>query len=254
MIIDAHVHHHWSEVDAPPWPHIEATVSLAQRAGIHKLGLLGTYSLHGVDPTPIQIRTSNSNAAKIVARYPDTVYSLCYLNPAHDPRFIEEEVDRCVGEAGMKGIKQWIAVNARDERMAAVMEGAARHNVPVFFHAWYKTIQRVYHESSPADIRDLALRYPHVTIVMLHLIGGRERGVLDVKDLPNVYIDTSGSQPEAGYVEFAVAHLGAARLIFGSDAPLRDYGTQLAKVTGAHIDAADKAKILGQNAVALLGL
>ena len=254
MIIDAHVHHHWSVEDAPPWPHIDATVKLAQSAGIRKLGLLGTYGLHGVDPTPAQIRICNRSATQIVAKYPDIVYSLCYLNPAHDPRAIEEEIDRCVGEEGMKGIKQWFAVNARDERMAAVMEGAARHSVPVFFHSWYKTIQRVYHESSPADIRDLALRYPHVTLVMLHLNGGRERGVLDVKDLPNVYVDTSGSQPDAGYVEFAVQHLGAERLIFGSDAPLRDYGSQLAKVTGAHIDDDAKAKILGRNIAALLGL
>ena len=252
QIIDVHVHHHWADPEAPPWDHIEETVALAKRNGIDHIGLLGTYSFHGVDPTPHQIQISNSNAARIVARYPDQVYSLCYLNPAHEPAFIHAELDRCIGKHNMRGIKLWIAVNARDHRMDAVMQGAIRHNVPVFFHAWYKSVNWVYNESSPADIRHLALRYPQATIVMLHLPGGRERGVLDVKDLPNVLVDTSGSQPDVGFVEYAVEHLGAHRILYGSDAPIRDYASQLAKVTGAHISAEAKTRILGQNAMQLL--
>ena len=253
-IIDVHVHHHWADSEAPPWDHIEETVTLAEHCGIDRIGLLGTYSLHGVDPTPHQIRSSNSNAARIVARYPDRVYSLCYLNPVHGPAFIDTELDRCIGEHNMRGIKLWIAVNARDERLDAVMQGALRHRVPVFFHAWYKSVNRVYNESSPADIRDLALRYPDVTIVMLHLCGARERGVLDVKDLSNVLVDTSGSQPDVGILEYAVKHLGAERILYGSDAPIRDYVSQLAKVRGAHITEEAKARILGENAMKLLHL
>jgi len=167
---------------------------------------------------------------------------------------VRDELRRCVEEFGMPGIKQWIAVNARDPRMASVMEGARAYNLPVFFHAWYKATGYVYNESNPSDIRHLALRYPDVTIVMLHLNGHGVRGVQDIADLPNVWVDTSGSQPDAGFVEYAVAHLGAERILFGSDMPIRDYGAQMAKITGAAITDDDKARILGHNVQRLLHL
>jgi predicted TIM-barrel fold metal-dependent hydrolase len=254
MIIDIHVHHTWATPADPPWALIEETVVLAAQCGIAKLGLLGTYSFHGYDPTPEGIQECNSHAAEIVARFPEQVYSFCYLNPAHDPLFIRDELDRCVLEHGMKGVKLWIAVNARDKRLDAVMEGAARHRLPVLHHAWYKATGYIYNESTPADLRDLALRFPTVPMIMAHLNGCGVRGVLDIQDLPNVYVDTSGSQPDAGFIEFAVAELGAERILFGSDVPIRDYATQLAKVTGAAISSEAKQLILGANAARLMNL
>ena len=254
MIIDAHVHHTWAEPDNPPWALIEKTFAMAEQAGIDKIGFLGTYSFHGYDPNEEGITQCNTHAAKIVARYPEHSYSLCYLNPAHPRDFVHAELKRCVEEFGMKGIKQWVAVNARDERMERVMSGAIAYKLPVFFHAWYKATEYAYNESNPSDIRQLALRYPEATIVMLHLNGGGVRGVQDIADLPNVWVDTSGSQPDAGFVEYAVDQLGADRILFGSDMPIRDYGVQLAKVTGAQIDADAKTKILGTNVQNLLQL
>jgi predicted TIM-barrel fold metal-dependent hydrolase len=253
-IIDIHVHHTWANPTDPPWPLIEETFALAAQCGIAKVGLLGTYSFHGYDPTPEGIRDCNTHAARIVERYPDQAYSFCYLNPAHDPAFIQAELDRCVGDFGMKGIKLWIAVNARDARLDVVMAGARRYNLPVLHHAWYKATGYIYNESTPADVRDLALRFPDVPIIMAHLNGCGVRGVLDIQDLPNVYIDTSGSQPDAGFTEFAVEQLGADRILFGSDAPIRDYAVQLTKVTGAKISDAARQQILGQNAARLLKL
>jgi uncharacterized protein len=82
----------------------------------------------------------------------------------------------------------------------------------------------------------------------------RWRGVLDIKPYPNVVVDTSGAQPVAGLVEYAVAELGPDRVLFGSDWPIRDYAVQKARVTGAHISAQDRASILGENAARLLRL
>ncbi|MEZ4861484.1 MAG: amidohydrolase family protein [Caldilineaceae bacterium] len=254
MIIDIHVHHTWAQPTEPPWAFIEETFALAEQNGIDKLGFLGAVGDYGYDPTPEGVRESNSHAAKIVERYPAHAYSFCYLNPAHDPAFIRDELDRCVLEHGMKGIKLWIAVNAHDPRLDVVMEGARRHKLPVLHHAWYKSTVYVYNESTPADIRDLAQRHPDVPIIMAHLNGGGVRGVLDIKDLPNVAVDTSGSQPDAGFVEFAVEQLGAARVLFGSDVPIRDYATQLAKVQGAKISDEARRLILGQNAARLIHL
>jgi hypothetical protein len=64
MIIDAHVHHTWADPDDPPWALIEETFTLAEQAGISKIGLLGTYSFHGYDPTQEGITQCNTHAAK----------------------------------------------------------------------------------------------------------------------------------------------------------------------------------------------
>jgi predicted TIM-barrel fold metal-dependent hydrolase len=87
---------------------------------------------------------------------------------------------------------------------------------------------------------------------MAHLGGGGWRGVQDVKPYPNVLIDTSGAQPQAGLVEYAVRELGADRVLFGSDWPIRDFATQMARVTGARLPERDRRRILGLNAARLL--
>ena len=93
-----------------------------------------------------------------------------------------------------------------------------------------------------------------MTIILAHLGGGRQRGVLDVADVPNLLYDTSGSQPEAGLIEYAVRRLGAERVVFGSDWPCRDYGVQLGRILGADLTGEERYLILRGNAVRVLGL
>jgi hypothetical protein len=93
-----------------------------------------------------------------------------------------------------------------------------------------------------------------VKIIMAHLTGCGVRGVLAVKDCPNVVVDTSGAAPEAGLVEYAVAQLGAGRVLYGSDAPVRDFAVAIARITGSRLDARTQRMILHDNAHALLQL
>jgi predicted TIM-barrel fold metal-dependent hydrolase len=48
-----------------------------------------------------------------------------------------------------------------------------------------------------------------------------------------------------------VAELGAGRVLFGSDAHIRSFAGQLAKVVGAELDVADKRRILWDNSARL---
>jgi predicted TIM-barrel fold metal-dependent hydrolase len=124
--------------------------------------------------------------------------------------------------------------------------------VPVLHHAWYKATAEVASESTPAEVASLARRFPAVIFIMAHLGGGRERGVLDVADCANLLVDTSGSQPEAGMVEYAVRRLGPERVIFGSDWPIRDFGTQVGRVSGAELTPEEQELIFRGNAARLL--
>lgn len=230
-------------------------IRLATRAGISRMVQLhNLLDTGGYEPSVADIRRSNDLAMRIVAEHPGVYSGFCYLNPALDRSFLLEELDRCVAHGNLGGIKLWVSVNSRDPRLDPIMERAAALGAPVLHHAWYKATGYAFEESTPADIADLARRHPGVTIVMAHLTGGAWRGVIDVRDCRNVLVDTSGGQPVAGLVEFAVAQLGAERVVFGSDWPIRDFATQRARVLGADVSARDRALILGGNAARILGI
>lgn len=253
MIIDAHVHHLWPGGVNRPTAKIERTRRLALALDIRRVLLLGPVTSLPYAPSPEQIRAANTNTIHLMEYDPNFFLGACYLNPAHDPAFIRDETARCVA-AGMVAIKLWVAVKASDPRLDRVMKSAEAFNLPVFIHAFYKTTGNLEQESTGADVADLARRFPGSTIVMLHLPGVKYRGVQDIAELPNVFIDTSGCQPESDIVEYAVRHLGPDRIVYGSDAPGRQYATQLGRVLGAKISAEVRQKILWENAAALLGL
>jgi predicted TIM-barrel fold metal-dependent hydrolase len=163
-------------------------------------------------------------------------------------------MERCIAEGGMRGVKLWIAVKATDSRLDPIMAKAAELDVPVLHHTWYKSTRMEPQESTPAEATALAKRFPDVSLILAHLGGGRERGVLDVADQPNVVYDTSGSQPEAGLVEYAVRRLGPERVVFGTDWPIRDFGVQVGRILGADLTVAEQELILCGNARRLLKL
>ena len=261
MIIDVHVHTRSPGNRYDP-EEVATSLRLAQLAGIdHVVQLhnligrsLDSEPFSPANPSPADVRQSNDLAMHIVAAHPSFYSGFCYLNPAHEPRCVLDELERCVVDGNLCGVKLWVAVRATDTRLDPLMQRAAELDIPVLHHAWYKADGQAGNESTAAEVADLARRHPRVSIIMAHLGGVRWRGVLDVKPYSNVLVDTSGSQPVAGLVEYAVAQLGAERVLFGSDWPLRNYAVQKARVSGAHISERAKACILGENAARLLRL
>lgn len=230
---------------------------LIRRARAHGIGhlvVLGDVLAFGRSPTEAQIRLINDETFGLMQAYPGVVTGFCHLNPTLGGRAVRREVARCA-ERGFRGLKLEIANNARDACMRPLMAEAEARNLVVLQHAWSMTKirERSFH-TDPEDVATLARRFPAVRIIMAHLTGCGVRGVRAVEDCPNVWVDTSGAAPEAGIVEYAVERLGADRVLYGSDVPIRDFGVALARITGSRLTAAAKKKILGDNARALLRL
>lgn len=251
--IDIHTHPIFAQ-EGHGRDRVDEFVRLARAAGIGHVVALGDVLAYGRSPSEAQCRKINEDTAWVLRKHAGFVTGFICLNPTLGARAVDREVERCV-ELGFKGIKLEIANNARDRCMAPVMAAAARQGLIVLQHAWsmVKVKQRTFH-SDPEDVALLARRHPEVRIIMAHLTGCGIRGVLAICDCPNVWIDTSGAAPEAGLVEYAVAQLGAERVLHGSDAPIRDYGVSLARVTTAQISPAAKRRILCENARELLRL
>jgi uncharacterized protein len=253
-VLDVHVHPlpiRGLGRDASPRHAADALIAAADRAGVTRMVLMNLGRSWERSPAPGSFRTANDECLAIRDQAPDRFLSFCYVNPAFPDESLAE-LDRCVGRSGMVGVKLWVAVRASDPRVRAIVERAVALDVPVLQHAWDKAGGNEPGESSPADVAALARAVPHARIILGHLNGGGLRGIEAIAPYPNVVAETGGSDPERGIVERAVRRLGTRRVLFGSDAAGRAFGTQLGKVAGASLSEAAKRRILWDNLARLL--
>ena len=60
-------------------------------------------------------------------------------------------------------------------------------------------------------------------------------------------MDVGGNEATNGYTEILVKYVGAEHVVYGSDASGRSFASQLSKILGADLTAAEKDKILSTN-------
>jgi uncharacterized protein len=245
------VHTHLSGIDGnTPEARLGRLLEYADRMGIARLcvymGMTWSY-----DPSPADFRKQNDEVLAAIARYPDRAFGFVYVNPKH-PRESLDELNRCVADGPMVGIKLWVAAHADLPALDPIVERAIELNSVVFQHTWIKITGNLPGESTPMDLAKLAGRHPQAKFICGHTGGDWEQGIRAVRPLPNISIDLGGGDPVAGITEMAVRELGSQRIVFGSDAPGRSFASQLAKVYGADIPGPDRQKIFATNLKQLL--
>ncbi len=194
-------------------------------------------------------------ASSFSPRFRSTAFSVRPTRYASIPtvrlgRRAVDEVRRCYEKHGFRGMKIYSHPEATIAEPAAypLLEAAAGFGMVILAH------------TTPDECDHLMTAVPQARLLMAHMgghpyaFGDWHRAVAVAKKHPNLLLDTASSQIDNGMIEHAVAELGADKVLFGSDMPLLDPHTQLAKVRGAQISEADKAKILGGNLVRLLEL
>ncbi len=241
MIIDSHVH--ITKADEAGRLIKSASFSNIDLLLISSLGVGG----YTQNPTMEEVVAGNNCTLEAAERFPDVVRGICYATPRHPDESLAE-LDRCIANGPMYGIKLWVAAKASDPSVEPIARKAVELDVPIMQHAWNKATGNMENESTPADVVILAQKFPELRIQMAHLYGAGFQGIADIAPYPNVYVDTSGGEPEAGILEYAVRELGAERILYGSDAPGRGFGVQLGKVTGADISEEAEEMILWKNA------
>ena len=249
MIIDSHVH--LTRAPGTPVEKARWLLRFADRLGIEKLVLSLGPALNEA-PTPDEIRSDNDFVQEVVTALPHRYLGYAYLSVAH-PDFSLEEIERCIVSGPLTGIKLWVCRRCNDPAADVICARATDLGVPILQHTWIKVSGNMPGESTPADLAELARRHPRQTFIMAHSGGDWERGIRTIEDLPNIVTDLCGGHPEAGQTEFAVRHLGAERVVWGSDADGRSFASQLAKVTCAEIGEGEKGMVLGGNIERILG-
>ena len=222
---------------------------------IHRMDLMGVerlaISAHAAFAS--DYRWGNGLAAEAAAQHPGRIFFYAVANPGY-PLEIEAELERCAGRPGFVGVKLHPAVHAcalEAPAYAAAWRWAGRRRAPVLTHFWKGDTH-----CGADNVRRVAGAHPEVQLVLAHL-GGFDRGYQELPSLaaefPNLWFDTSGSRHPRGIIEDLTAAGLAGRLLYGSDMPFIDPGSQLGKVLYADVPEEAKRAILRGNALRLFG-
>ncbi len=245
------VHSHLSGVlGRTPDERMVQLIKYADRMGISRLCVFMGMNW-SFDPTPQDFRKQNDEALQALSHWHHRAFGFVYVNPKHVKESLAE-IDRCIRDGPMVGIKLWVALRANNTELDPIIERAIELKAVVFQHTWIKITGNLPGESTPMDLAALAARHPRATIICGHAGGDWEQGIRAVRAQKHVAVDLGGGDPAAGVTEMAVRELGAERVIYGSDAGGRSFASQLAKVQGADISDEAKRLILGANLKRLL--
>ena len=202
---------------------------------------------------PLDALTGNEDAAAQAAQC-DELLQWMVVNPL-DPRTSDQaeemlDLPQCVGiKMHPDGHRYKVADHGR-----MLFELAAKHKTVLQSHSGCPN-------SVPAEFVPFANEFPEVTLILSHLGNGFDNDLthqvraIQASKHGNIYTDTSSANsimPEL--IEWAVAEVGADRILFGTDTPCYYAPWQRARIDCADIDDDDKRRILFGNAAEMFNL
>jgi uncharacterized protein len=203
------------------------------------------------------LRALHDRTANEVAKHKDRLVGFCWAAPRLGAAGLEE-VRRCVGELGYRGIKIHAAqelCNIDDPDLHPFLALADEFGVPVTVHT-----QIAVRGSEPWRIVAPAKAFPQVRFLLAHLggDGGMVQSLTAVhiaeeSDNISVEVSTAVTDPWATF-EGPAKVLGHERVLLGSDAPLHQIELNLLKIELLQLPAEWRAAILGGNLARLVGL
>ncbi len=249
--LDAHVH---SDLfDGPP----ESNIAFMDRLGIEKMMI--SRPITSGEGTPKDFRSYNDLVLNAMKKYPGRLTGQLTVNVLHQKESLEE-IKRCVDQ-GMVGLKVYTQVKINNPLFYPIVEKMTDLKMIIHMHSHCQLGVGGYrmkydagirpNTSIPEDFADIAKRYPEAMFQYAHLGGGGdyEYACKMFTNLPNIYVDTSGSNNPECMVDFAVKQLGDDRVFFGSD---NCYYQSVGKVLASELTENQKKKVFFENYNAIL--
>jgi predicted TIM-barrel fold metal-dependent hydrolase len=207
-------------------------------------------------------RETNDYILESQSRYPDRIIGFCTMQPKAGDDAIKE-LERCI-KGGARGIGE-MRPDTRDFDlnnngvMSDIVDIMLRNSTIFLVHS-SEPVGHSYDGKGKVTLEMLypfILKYPELKIVCAHWGGGLPFYALmpEVdKAIENVYFDTAATpflyRPEI--IKHVSEIAGIEKILFGSDYPLMSPRRVTAYIESSAIEHAGQAKILGENAVALL--
>jgi len=244
---DAHCH---------PEENLKDQLSIADSLGINMMQMSKPVTnFSGTEPEgPDQVKENNDTVIRAMKQHPDRIIGFFTLNPVYQKQSLEE-LKRCVDQ-GMSGYKGYTQVKINDPLYYPIIEKLVDLKMIIFMHGFCQIgmggyrmkydIGRFPRTTLPEDMAEAARRYPEGIFHFAHIAGGGdwEYECKVFRDVPNIYVDTGGSNNEENIIDFAIRHLGEDRILFGTD---NCYYQGVGKVLSSNATENQKRKIFFEN-------
>lgn len=218
------------------------------------LGVRETAIMSWAGPVASDPTLSNDIVDRALQKYPDRFLGVAYINPTHlSEQELMAEVRRRVEEQGFVGLKPYLRTGLKynDLLYAPCWRYANERGLYVLLHTEGRA------GSVGEVVSDLARTYPDVQWIVAHSGGSfafARRVAAVMKEHPNVWAELTLTPVTNGVIEWMVSEVGDDRILFGTDAPMRDPRPQFGWVAWADVPVESRRKILGENFQRLLSL
>lgn len=256
--IDAHVHVDLGNSNPEAQKKFaEILIDYADRLNIRKLILSKpvTRLIKGIPDGSVEAFVDHNNIILGVMKlHPDRFTGSFTFNPVHKKASLDE-IKRCV-DLGMVGAKTYYQTKINNPAFYPMVEKMIDLKMIIHTHAETQLGVGGYRMkydgrkpeqvSIPEDFVDIAKRYPEGMFQHAHIGGGGDWEYMckALKNSPNVYVDTSGSNNDEHMIDFALQELGEDRLLFGSD---NMYYQSVGKILASNLTEPQKKKIFFEN-------
>lgn len=190
----------------------------------------------------------NNLVYNAMCEYPDKIEGYCFINPK-DKNAINE-IDRCLGDYKMKGVKfhSWKHGYYPDNcpQLEDIFKSISSYKVHVQCHSGTAPM------ATPFTWARWAKKFPNIDFVFTHT-GYYEFGyscIEAVKDIPNIFVETSG-QMEVEVLRKSIDILGSNRVVFGVDWPYKITNIEIEKFYELNLSDSDLENIFYKNAMYL---
>lgn len=254
-LIDVHAHFYQQGSGRASWNALNASrLDAGDRIGItwHVGSILGSWGA----TSPVYFQSPDDTVAgndamlQFQAAERQRVRAWVAVNP-NDTDVALRELERC-RQRGAIGLKLAAARRAFDPLLDPLLQYAQEHHFPVLHHAWQRRPSYVAGQdaSDAVDLCQLAARHPGVSILLAHIGGGGDwsHTLAAVRDVPNVFLDLSGSGVDRGMLDQAFETVGAGRMVWGADITLDTGLAKLWALDVIGVSLADRDCIRWRNA------
>lgn len=257
-LIEIHAHFLHAGCGRTDWQAVNAArLRAGRRMGItcHVASMLGSWGHTSpiYFPSPADVSRGNDEMRALEQEHPSLVRRYVTVNPNHTGHALAE-IERAVA-GGAVGLKLLASRRADDPLLDPLMERAAAHGLPVLHHIWQHRTRHWPGQdiSDGADLARLAARHPRVSFLLAHIGGGGDYAhtFAAAADVPNVYLDLSGSGVDRGMLDDALAAVGPGRLVWGSDVTMETGLAKLQALAVIGLGDDDMARIRWRTAAAI---
>jgi predicted TIM-barrel fold metal-dependent hydrolase len=222
-------------------------VEVARRIGTEKTAVMSWAA-----PISLDADAGNAIVENAVRKYPDDLIGLASIHPEYDD---DEKMDAVIrhyhGELKFPGLKTFTPLQNID------------YDDPLYdkwfcfadAHKLYLVLDPKGGSGATNCVRNLATRYPNMGLHLDHCGRSWEYAKWAVQmahEFPSVWLQLNFSAVTNGIIEWIVAHAGAERVLYGTDAPMRDPRPQAGWLTWTRLPEHDKRLIFGENFARIL--